>query len=180
MATSASFHGVVGLQNGSSLTDSVNVAEKLKEEIKEESPKVHAARLGMYDVMTREVCTWQPARLLCERFGVKDPVLEILVDTSGLSTQTARPEFTSIALADEFAGARAGAMQVESGGSRSSKHDVANIGMGEDDGRGDDVLTYERPGLDIVEANFTSDDEESDEEKDYIDNVDEVDEPPAV
>ncbi|KAG1863539.1 hypothetical protein DFJ58DRAFT_773560 [Suillus subalutaceus] len=52
--------------------------------------------------------------------------------------------------------------------------------MGEDDGRGDDVLTYERPGMDIFRAIFTSDDEKSDEEKDYMDNDDEVDEPPAV
>ncbi|KAG1863543.1 hypothetical protein DFJ58DRAFT_724960 [Suillus subalutaceus] len=56
-------------------TDSVDVAEeKPTEEVKEEAPKVHAARLSMYGVMTREVCTWQPARLLCECFGVKDPV----------------------------------------------------------------------------------------------------------
>ncbi|KAG1881293.1 hypothetical protein F4604DRAFT_473060 [Suillus subluteus] len=96
--------------------DSVDVAkEKPKEEVKEESPNVHAARLGMYGVMTREMCTWQPARLLCERFAVTDAVLEVLVDTSGLSAQTARPEFTGTALADEFAGASARATQVESG-----------------------------------------------------------------
>jgi G patch domain-containing protein 1 len=37
------------------------VEEEPKEEVKEEAPKVHATRLGMYDVMMREVCTWQPA-----------------------------------------------------------------------------------------------------------------------
>ncbi|KAG1816446.1 uncharacterized protein BJ212DRAFT_1354770 [Suillus subaureus] len=161
--------------------DSMDVAEeKPKEEVKEEAPKVHAARLGMYGVMTREVCTWQPARLLCKRFGVKDPDLEVPVDTSGPSAQAAAPEFTSTASADEFAGASAGATQVDSGGSGSSKRDVANIGLGEDDGQGDDVLTYERPGMDIFKAIFASDDEESDEEKDRMDNDDEVDEPPAV
>ncbi|KAG1897082.1 uncharacterized protein F5891DRAFT_1050235 [Suillus fuscotomentosus] len=161
--------------------DSMDVAEeKLKEEVKEEAPKVHAARLGMYGVMTREVCTWQPARLLCKRFGVKEPDLDVPDDTSVPSAQTAAPEFTGAAPADEFADASAGVTQAEGRGSGSSKRDVANIGMGEDDGQGDDVLTYERPGMDIFKAIFASDDEESDEEKDRIDDVDEVDEPPAV
>ncbi|KAG1858751.1 hypothetical protein DFJ58DRAFT_876230 [Suillus subalutaceus] len=84
-------------------------------EVKEEAPKVHAARLGMHGAVTREV------------------------------------------------------QEVESGGSGSSKRDVANIGMGEDDGQGDDVLTYE--------PIFASDDEESDEEKHCMDHVDEVNKP---
>jgi hypothetical protein len=37
------------------------------------SSKEHATRMGMYGPMTRETKTWQPARLLCKRFGVKDP-----------------------------------------------------------------------------------------------------------
>ncbi|KAG2357773.1 hypothetical protein BDR07DRAFT_1473341 [Suillus spraguei] len=150
--------------------DGMDVAEeKPKEEVKEEAPKVHAARLGMYGVMTREVCAWQPARLLCKRFGVKEPDLEVPVDTSGPSEQAAGAEFTGTASADEIAGASAEATQMESGGSRSGKRDVANIGLGEDDGQGDDVLTYERPGMDIFKAIFASDDEESDEEKDRMD-----------
>jgi G patch domain-containing protein 1 len=160
--------------------DSMDAEEKPKEEVKEEAPKVHAARLGMYGVMTREVCMWQPARLLCKRFGVKDPDLEVPVDTSGPSAQAAAPEFTDTAPADEFADASAGMTQVESGASGNSKRDVANIGLGEDDGQGNDVLTYERPGMDIFKAIFASDDEESDEEKDHMDDVNEVDEPPAV
>jgi G patch domain-containing protein 1 len=158
----------------------MDVTEEPKEEVKEEAPKVHAARLGMYGIMTREVCAWQPARLLCKRFGVKDPDLEVPVDTSGPSAQAAGPEFTSTPSAGEFVGANTGATQVEGGGSGSSKRDVANIGLGEDDGQGDDVLTYERPGMDIFKAIFASDDEESDEEKDRVDDVDEVDEAPAV
>ncbi|KAG1874342.1 hypothetical protein F4604DRAFT_1764086 [Suillus subluteus] len=45
--------------------------------------------------MTREVCTWQPVRLLCKRFGVKDPVLAVPVDTSGSSAEVMQPEFTA-------------------------------------------------------------------------------------
>ncbi|KAG1874404.1 hypothetical protein F4604DRAFT_1925279 [Suillus subluteus] len=131
--------------------DSVDMAEeKPKEEVKEEAPKVHAARFGMDGVMTRGVCTWKPARLLCERFGVKDPVLE---QTNSLVQGRERRKWRV-------------------GGSGSDKRNVANIGMGDDDGRWDDVLTYERPGMDVFKAIFTSDDEESDEEKDYMDNDD--------
>jgi G patch domain-containing protein 1 len=52
-------HTAVAQQAGA---DSMDVMEEeLKEGVKEEAPKVHATRLGMYDVMMREVCTWQPA-----------------------------------------------------------------------------------------------------------------------
>jgi hypothetical protein len=41
----------------------------------------------MYVVMTREVCAWQPTRLLRKRFSVKDAGLEVPADTSGPSAQ---------------------------------------------------------------------------------------------
>ncbi|KAG2033800.1 hypothetical protein BDR03DRAFT_1071095 [Suillus americanus] len=113
------------------------------------------------------------------RFGVKDPILEVPVDTSGPSEQAAGPEFTGTALADEF-GCKRGSYASGEWGFGSSKHDVANVGTWQDDVQGDVMLTYERPGMDIFKAIFASDDEESDEEKDRMDNVDEVDEPPAV
>jgi len=43
--------------------------------------------MGMYGVMTREVCAWQPTRLLRKHFGVKDAGLEVPADTSGPSAQ---------------------------------------------------------------------------------------------
>jgi hypothetical protein len=48
------------------------------------------------------------------------------------------PEFTGTALADKFVGASMGITQVESG-SGSSKCNLANIGIGEDDEQRDDV-----------------------------------------
>jgi G patch domain-containing protein 1 len=50
---------VVQQEEGADSTDVIE--EEPKEEVKEEAPKVHATRLGMYDVMMREVCTWQLA-----------------------------------------------------------------------------------------------------------------------
>ncbi|KAG1858747.1 hypothetical protein DFJ58DRAFT_840340 [Suillus subalutaceus] len=66
--------------------DSMDVTEETpREEVKEEAPKAHTARLRMYGAVMCEVCTWQPARLLCKCFEVKVPVLGVPVDTSGLT-----------------------------------------------------------------------------------------------
>jgi hypothetical protein len=42
------------------------------------------------------------------------------------------------------------------------------------------VLTYERPEIDTSKVIFAGDDEGSDEDNDRMDNINEVDEPPAV
>jgi G patch domain-containing protein 1 len=70
-------------------------------------------------------------------FGVKDPDLEVPVDTFGPSAGLWGPN-SQAALADKFVGASTGITQVESG-SRSSKRNLANIGIGEDDEQRDDV-----------------------------------------
>ena len=141
--------------------------EEDKEEKKEEEPKVYAARIGMYGSMTREVKPWQPAKLLCKRFGVKDPNPEMHFDTPEAST-------SGTADVSQATGATSGAGGVETGGVTDvqpgpavppGKRDLENIGLGEDDGQGDDILTYERPPMNIFKAIFASDDEESEDEK---------------
>jgi G patch domain-containing protein 1 len=64
----------------SEATEREEPVEEKEAEKKEEDPKVHAARLGMYGPITREVRPWQPERLLCERFGVKDPDPDVHFD----------------------------------------------------------------------------------------------------
>ncbi|KAH9957983.1 hypothetical protein BGW80DRAFT_1465564, partial [Lactifluus volemus] len=54
-------------------------ARRREEEV--QGSKAHAARTGMYGALTREIVPWQPARLLCKRFGVKDPNPDITTDT---------------------------------------------------------------------------------------------------
>lgn len=140
-------------------------AETTKEEaVKEEDPKVHAARLGMYGPMTREVKPWQPARLLCKRFGVKDPNPDIHFDTPGPSSNshTDHPVNQGSGVPGD-ATATASTSQGEQKSS-SGKRDLQNIGFGEDDGQGDDILTYQRPAMDIFKAIFASDEEDSEEE----------------
>ncbi|KAF9224178.1 DUF1604-domain-containing protein [Gyrodon lividus] len=139
-----------------------------KEEVREEDPKVHAARLGMYGLMTREAKPWQPARLLCKRFGVKDPNPEVHVETPGAPTSATASQSADLAI--DAGGAVGGVIpsaDVDTGpGGRSDKRNLANIGLGEDDGQGEDILTYERPSMDIFKAIFASDDEGSEDEKD--------------
>ncbi|KAI6006679.1 hypothetical protein F5J12DRAFT_905697 [Pisolithus orientalis] len=134
--------------------------EPPKEDPKEEDQKAHAARLGMYGPMTREVKPWQPARLLCKRFGVKDPNPDMQYD-SGAPASSFNPPSAD----DTSSGAAPlGFTPVESDGGIAYKRDLANIGLGEDDSQGDDILTYERPAMDIFKAIFASDAENSDEE----------------
>jgi len=80
-----------------------------------QSSKAHAALTGMYGALTREVTPWQPSRLLCKRFGVKDPNPDITTDrpmpgasqstgTAGCpSTKNTLPSY-SMSLHDIFTG----------------------------------------------------------------------------
>jgi G patch domain-containing protein 1 len=136
----------------------------------EETPKAHAARLGMYGAMTREVEPWIPAKLLCKRFGVKEPEPDPLLEPALPSTSA--PSATTLSAAEEqllaapdasFRSALEG-NQDSSGSGGGGKRDLSNIGLGEDDTQGQDTLTYERPAMDIFKAIFASDDEDSDVE----------------
>ncbi|KAJ8514295.1 hypothetical protein ONZ45_g8158 [Pleurotus djamor] len=138
--------------------------EKEKEKKEEEvSPKVHAARVGMYGPLTREVKPWQPAKLLCKRFGVKDPDVQPEVPEAGVgATQEAdlQPEWEKVGFPDAAAAAAYGISE------KSQKRDLANVGLGEDETQGQDILTYTKPSMDIFKAIFASDDEDSDDEED--------------
>ncbi|KAI8996466.1 hypothetical protein BD414DRAFT_478086 [Trametes punicea] len=149
-------------------------------EEKEEDPKVGAVRLGMYGPLTREVQPWQPARLLCKRFGVKEPEVDM---TGPAGAASAGFEFATTAArkdgsqtegvgADGDIRTTPGAAPAmitassssDTGGRSTGPRDLANIGLGEDETQGQDILTYERPAMDVFKAIFASDDEESDEE----------------
>ncbi|KZT00580.1 uncharacterized protein LAESUDRAFT_764494 [Laetiporus sulphureus 93-53] len=149
---------------------------EVEEEKKEEDPKMGAVRLGMYGPLTREVQPWQPARLLCKRFAVKDPE----VDMSG-AEGTGNADFTPTAAVKQGTQAdaamseasvitsglvSAGAITDGSSGGAQKKGtvDLANVGLGEDDDQGRDTLTYQRPAMDVFKAIFASDEEDSEDE----------------
>ncbi|TDL23705.1 hypothetical protein BD410DRAFT_746466 [Rickenella mellea] len=146
--------------------------EQPAKEEKQESAKEHAARLGMFGPLTREIKPWQPAKLLCKRFGVKDPNPELLLAEASTSQST--PTAAAIAwkpedaLANADLATAAGSSKAGGGVAPSSRtggrRDLSNVGLGDDETQGADTLTYERPAKDIFKAIFASDDEESDDE----------------
>jgi G patch domain-containing protein 1 len=135
---------------------------------KEVDAKTHAASTGMYGSFTREVATWIPAKLLCKRFGVKEPeIVESQEDhlSEKPSAKAWEPDAeTTEAELIEVATASFTAEASGSVGASKQKRDLANIGLGEDETQGTDILTYERPGKDIFKAIFASDDEDSGDE----------------
>ncbi|KAH9926919.1 uncharacterized protein B0H18DRAFT_875905 [Fomitopsis serialis] len=154
-------------------------ADEEQENKEDEDPRMGAVRMGMYGPLTREVNPWQPARLLCKRFGVKDPEVDMTAEagaaTADLAMPTAAAKNADAEMAQAFAGAAPGSKFVSAGaitdgseaaagGRRNGPRDMANVGLGEDEDQGRDTLTYERPAMDIFKAIFASDDEDSDEE----------------
>jgi G patch domain-containing protein 1 len=133
-----------------------------------QSSKAHAARTGMYGALTREVVPWQPSRLLCKRFGVKEPNADITTDTPmpGVPSTGGNTWKAEEALAEADLQTATGSASADPSSSvgRRTARELENIGLGEDDTQGRDTLTYVRPTMDIFKAIFASDDEGSDEE----------------
>lgn len=155
-------------------TPSHNVppAEMGRPETKVEEPenaKTHAVKHGMYGVLTRETSVWVPTRLLCKRFGVKEPEVEAREQDPGSSSK-AQNEWEQEAVPAEvelIAAGSGGASAVSqgTGGDDHPKHrDLNNIGLGEDETQGADILTYQKPERSIFKAIFASDGEDSDDE----------------
>lgn len=147
----------------------------------EETPKMHAVRMGMFGRLTREVKPWMPAKLLCKRFGVKDPNPEppaaatssagAFTPASGDSADVPMPDILLLTGTESFrATSNAGLSGGQGGGPR--KKDLSNVGLGEDDDQGKDTLTYQRPAKDIFKAIFASDDESDGDEEDEGEKMD--------
>lgn len=154
--------------------------EKKEKEKASGDPKVAAARAGMYGPLTRQLLPWQPARLLCKRFGVKMPDVEVggVDEAMGVkegefaapgSSTASGPAEPRLAITDGTNGATGDAdTTVEE--PHTGRRNLANIGLGEDEDQGRDTLTYERPPMDVFKAIFASDDEESDDEEEEEDD----------
>ena len=136
-----------------------------------ENAKTHAVKHGMYGVLTRETAVWVPAKLLCKRFGVKEPEIETREEDPAPSSKAqdewesevvfAEAELTAAGSSDASLSA---ASQNIGGDPRPKHRDLNNIGLGEDDTQGADILTYQKPERSIFKAIFASDEEDSDDE----------------
>ena len=174
---------------GNDLSNKPDDEVSTKEEVKELSAKENAAKLGMFGSMTREVKAWIPAKLLCKRFGVKEPVVETKDDPvassapSTANASSATKELLSITDGASVVSGVGSGITTDIGQSnpKPGRRDIANIGMGEDETQGRDILTYEKPAMDIFKAIFASDDEDSDLEEDGdIDKTTVHDQPPTT
>ena len=137
-----------------------------------ENAKTHAVKHGMYGVLTRETSVWIPVRLLCKRFGVKEPEVEAQEEDPGPSskaqneweTESSLPEADLVTAGSGGGSASAAASKGGSGDGRPERRDLNNVGLGEDESQGADILTYQKPERSIFKAIFASDDEDSDDE----------------
>ena len=134
-----------------------------------QSAKANAARTGMYGALTREVEPWQPSRLLCKRFGVKDPNPDITTDApmpgvSNTGGGNAWKADEALAEADLQTATGSTDADLTSSVGRRTARDLENVGLGDDESQGRDTLTYVRPSMDIFKAIFASDDEDSDDD----------------
>lgn len=148
----------------------VSTAEEEKKEKEREDPKVNAAKMGMFGILTRSVTEWDPARLLCKRFGMREFVREVPVEIAAAtpgpddwknqmpSQIQAQAQNSQSQNTEEMMKVASASFRVSRGG------DLSNVGLGEDDGQGRDTLTYVRPERDIFKAIFESDEEEEEGE----------------
>ncbi|KAH8833057.1 hypothetical protein DL96DRAFT_1677302 [Flagelloscypha sp. PMI_526] len=125
-------------------------------EEKEVDLRANAARLGMWGPMTRETIPWMPERLLCKRFGVKEP--EVATPEPDLKAQAAE----EVQREEELAQAEKDVKLLDG---PVGPRDLANVGLGEDEWQGRDTLTYQRPSMDVFKAIFASDEEDSEDEE---------------
>ncbi|KAF8990675.1 hypothetical protein BDQ17DRAFT_1371641 [Cyathus striatus] len=147
--------------------------ERAKEEESRVSPKVHAARMGMYGPMTRETKLWQPARLLSKRFGLKEPDPPPEPDAGSSTADASSTSNWEDAIGIPVPKASSDTKRNDSA---DGPRDLSNVGLGEDESQGRDTLTYQRPSMDVFKAIFASDDEDSDDDEQEV--VKEPDEPP--
>nr|GAT51423.1 G-patch domain [Mycena chlorophos] len=178
-AMAGRFTSAVVVEHGPQITEGLYMPkqedfDKKEEELKKDredkvSPKVHAARLGMYGPMTHETEPWQPARLLCKRFRVKDPnpTMDVSEEGAGAASTFGFAQASSSAgILDQFTPVAAPVASTSAAETASSTgpRDLSNIGLGEDETQGRDTLTYQRPAMDVFKAIFASDDEDSDDD----------------
>ncbi|KAJ7580229.1 hypothetical protein C8J56DRAFT_962576 [Mycena floridula] len=158
-----------GLHTPSANDEPAAVEEKKVEE--EISPRAHAAKMGMFGPLTREIQPWIPDRLLCKRFGVKDPNPKPATTDEMPPAAAAAPEMNVSQVH----------VPVDEPKSSKGPRDLNNVGLGEDETQGRETLTYQRPAMDVFKAIFASDDEDSDSEDAKMDDPEPEPEPaPAV
>jgi G patch domain-containing protein 1 len=155
------------------------------------TPREQAARDGKYGALTRVEKAFYPTKLVCRRFGVKDPHpdgepkgIEVGAsrgggDMAGLDGLPLPKNDASWESAFIYqpgpsnpGSASGSATPLNDGTAEEDNTDVeripktlADVGMPGDANQGRDTLTYTKPSIDIFKAIFASDDEDEDEDE---------------
>lgn len=145
-----------------------STCEDAKEEL---SQPAQAVRMDMFGILTRTTSTFYPQKLLCKRFNVPNPF------PHGEPAE-AKPKAASNRMAD-FLTAH-GFQPATSDSVKSDQEDLKpksddwitqktvdgpakpldQVGLGDDETQGRDILTVTRPALDLFKAIFADDDSE--------------------
>lgn len=173
-----------GLAFVSASTSSTTPAPELEEEKQppeeETDPVLIAVRSGMFGALTRNTTEFYPCKLLCKRFGVRQPHPtggggpsaggDEDEEGAGPSKENEKDLLNKSTMDDlrQQSGyvqsvAPASKQASEAGSALAPLQPNKSIGLGEDDAQGADILTYERPSIDIFKAIF-EDLDDADEE----------------
>ncbi|WVW86716.1 hypothetical protein I302_108770 [Kwoniella bestiolae CBS 10118] len=152
------------------------------------TPREQAAKSGMYGKMTREVRSWYPTKLICRRWGVKDPHPEgdpnqgrereqsgnntsgNTLDSAPLPTNDASWESKFIHQPGSTTTPATSTTRDDTGNNsidavEKQPTNISEVGMANDINQGRDILTYTKPSIDIFKAIFASDDEDDDDDE---------------
>lgn len=154
-----------------------------------DDPVINAVRMGMFGALTRRTSDFCPNKLLCKRFGVRQPhpegpsnredeendlgagpddekdllnkaTMEELRKQSGYAPPV-KPVETSSSSASTLAPST-------SGGPNKQGKALGSVGLGEDETQGQDILTYERPPMDLFKAIFADSDDEDEQDDENV------------
>ncbi|BGP21255.1 G-patch and DUF1604 domain containing protein [Rhodotorula toruloides] len=175
------------------------------------TPAQQAARAGNFGPLTRTTSRFRPARLLCKRFGVRDPYENAEVEENGVggkwgeatssgwgtgNAQTSQPigqsvldemmqsaGFKRFQEASKEVGADApevakGVFETPAGGSMTSaskpkpkaRPTLENVGYGDDESQGQEIVDEQKAPPDIFAAIF-ADDDDADESEDDLESA---------
>nr|XP_019003730.1 G patch domain-containing protein 1 [Kwoniella mangroviensis CBS 8507]OCF67191.1 G patch domain-containing protein 1 [Kwoniella mangroviensis CBS 8507] len=157
------------------------------------TPREQAAANGMYGKMTRETRNWYPTKLICRRWSVKDPHPEgdpnlgkdqkntsngnNALETMRLPTNDAsweskfihQPTTPTTSTSTAATSTNEGSGTVGDTEVEKQPTNISEVGMANDINQGRDILTYEKPSIDIFKAIFASDDEDEDDDEEEED-----------
>ncbi|KAG0145667.1 hypothetical protein CROQUDRAFT_658316 [Cronartium quercuum f. sp. fusiforme G11] len=144
---------------------------KAKEEI---SQAAQAVRMDMFGMLTRTTVTFYPQKLLCKRLNVPNPFPN--GEPTGAKPKVATNKMADFLTAHGFQPAISDLEKVERQDEKTKSDDwitqkvidgpakpLDQVGLGDDETQGRDILTTTRPAIDLFKAIF-ADDSEDDEQ----------------